>query len=262
MRRLWLPYPNPNPKPLNPNPTSFTLSAALRSRLRAPAGKSGRPVAGSRAGALAELPALANFAMRPPPPGSASYQPQHGSAGRGRHQRDAAVAVRPARGAQPPPPEAPDVPPVPAEEDMQQRPAASPASGSAGKRKRALTPPRSARIVAPATVGGAGKRRAQAGGEEDAGGTGGQEGGQEPDPTPASIRDLSHLQGFAFTARGTLDRLCPSAAHPRRRQVGYSLGRMTKPFATTRFCLSLSALLLWNVCSPAPKMLPLAGFQG
>ena len=120
--------------------------------------------------------------------------------------------------AQEPPLKTPESSSLLAMEGTAQRPAASPASGSSGKRKRALTPPRSGKRAGAASVGGVGKRRAQAGKNGDSDGV--EEGGNEPDATPASIRDLSHIKGFALTARGTLDRLRPSGAHSRRRQVG------------------------------------------
>lgn len=205
-------------------------------------GKRERPAAGSTVGALAELPALADFALRPTPPASAAHRPQHGAGGRGRQQRAGAAAAGggtlPVSGAEEPPSEAPELSTDPAKKGTAQRPAASPAKGSAGKRKRALTPPRSGRRAGPAREGGVGKRRAQAVREGGAGGT--DEGAHEPDPTPASIRDLSHLQGFALTARGTLDRLRPSGAHPRRRQVklsqGLGLNPSLRPAAYAALC--------------------------
>lgn len=207
------------------------------------AAKLGRPVAGSTDGALTELPALANLAPRPTPSGRAARQPQHGSTGRGRQPRAGAAAAggggTPVGDAQAAPSEGPAAPPVSTEEGMPQRPTASPASGSAGKRKRALTPLRSGQRAGGAGVGGAGKRRAQVGRDRDAGGA--DEGDKDPDSTPASIRDLSHLQGFALTARGTLDRLRPSVAHPRRRQVPLSPRLRIKPLATSH-CLICSVV--------------------
>ena len=196
-----------------------------------------KPMGGIKGGgkhALAELPALANFSMRVP---SSAPLPSPTA----KHTHKTLQRITP-HGARLPPTNAP------AEDDDTAHPtipqgnaarvtplgagaARSPRNGpaecSSGKRKRAVGPAGGidSRTAGDAHPGvGATRRRLPLGGIKEVGGAViDSDGVEHSHPTPAAIKDLSYLQGFAQTARGALDRLRPPK--PGRRQVGDSSPR-------------------------------------